>query len=98
MKNFFLVLTALFLLTAAVEANPPALNAVQAATIAQQDLESRGLQGEIFIAQVLYKKGGFGAPEHWEVLWSKTFPAQTEGRNEFALKITMDGNYKRAIK
>lgn len=91
-----LVLTTLFLGT--VLANPPAINAVQAATIAQGDLESRGIQGEIYIAQVLYKKGSFGSRECWEILWSESFPAQTEGRNEFGLKVTMDGDYKRLVR
>jgi len=98
MKSFALALLASIFLLSSAMANPPALNAVQAATIAQQDLEMRGLQDRIHISQIIHKSGRFGAPEHWEVLWNDTFPAQTEGREEFGLKITMDGNYKRSIR
>ncbi len=98
MKNLILALAVSTFFFSTVFANLPALTAVEAATIAQADLDQRGLQGRIFIAQIIYKKGGFGTQEHWEVLWNETFPAQTEGRNEFAIQITMDGNYKRSIK
>ena len=92
-----------FFLTAALcanaIANPPAVLATRAAEIAQADLESRGLQGKIFIEQIIYKKDTIMTKEpHWEVLWSDMFDAQTEGRKEFGLRITMDGNYKRAVK
>ncbi len=76
----------------------PALSAADAATIAQADLVARGLDATVYISQILFKKGGLGAPEHWEVLWSAPFDAQTEGRKEFGLRVTMDGNYKRAVK
>ncbi|MEQ1839337.1 MAG: hypothetical protein ABL994_02915 [Verrucomicrobiales bacterium] len=76
----------------------PALSAADAAAIAQADLVARGLDATVYIAQILFKKGGLGAPEHWEVLWSAAFDAQTEGRKEFGLRVTMDGNYKRAVK
>lgn len=98
MKALILALALGTFFLGTVLANPPAINAVQAAGIAQADLEERGLQDRVFIAQVIYKKGGFGTEEYWEVLWNDTFPAQTEGRKEFGLRIAMDGNYKRSIK
>jgi hypothetical protein len=94
-----LVLTLLSLtFPSLVLANAPALLAPQAAAIAQKDLEDRGLQTQVFIADMRYKKKSFGEKEHWEVFWSKTFPAQTEGRNEIGLKIQMDGNYTRSVR
>lgn len=99
MKAAFCVLFFTVALTVNVLANPPAILAARAAEIAQADLESRGLQGKIFIEQIIFKKDTIMTKEpHWEVLWSDMFPAQTEGRKEFGLRITMDGNYKRAVK
>lgn len=92
-----LLLAALFL-PALVLANPPSLLAPQAAAIAQKDLDDRTLQAEVFIADMRYKKASFGDKEHWEVLWSKAFPAQTEGRNEIGLKVFMDGTYTRSVR
>jgi hypothetical protein len=92
-----LLLAALFL-PAALFANQPAILAPQAAAIAQADLESRGLEGEVYIADMRYKKGTFGSSEHWEVLWSKSFPANTEGRSEIGIKVTMDGSYTRTVR
>ncbi|MDF1851903.1 MAG: hypothetical protein P1U85_13775 [Verrucomicrobiales bacterium] len=98
MKSFaFAILLSTFFL-GSVLANPPALNAAQAATIAQEDLEARGLQDKVFIAQVIYKKGGFGSKKSWEIYWSESFPAQTEGRNEFGARVTMDGKYTRLVR
>lgn len=94
----FYSLAASILLMGTVLANPPAINAAQAAAIAQEDLESRGLQDKIFIEQVIYKKGGFGSKRSWEIYWSESFPAQTEGRNEFGARVTMDGNYTRLVR
>ncbi|MEM9281172.1 MAG: hypothetical protein AAGA96_05050 [Verrucomicrobiota bacterium] len=83
----------------AFSSDAPPVNAAQAAQLAQTDLESRNLQGKIYIEQILYKKRSMMNNEaHWEVLWNKTFPAQTEGRNEFGLRVLMDGTYKRAVR
>jgi len=79
-------------------ADVPTLEAPEVAAIAQSDLEKRSLQDRIFIAQVTFKEKTFGGADYWEVLWSDTFPAQTEGRNEFGLRITMDGSYTRLVK
>jgi len=92
-----LLLAALFL-PAALFANLPAILAPQAAEIAQADLESRGLESEVYIADMRYKRGTFGSSEHWEILWSKSFPANTEGRNEIGIKVTMDGKYTRTVR
>ncbi len=97
MKFHLLFLVVIGSLVSALEA-APALSAVDAVTIAQADLASRGLEATVYIAFVSYKKGALGAPEHWEVLWSSQFNAQTEGRKEIGLRITMDGNYKRSVK
>ena len=35
---------------------------------------------------------------YWEVLWNKSFPAVTKGRNEFGLRIALDGSYKRSVR
>lgn len=100
MKALFLAAVLALTFAPLTFANPPSLLAQQAAEIAQADLESRGLQGTVFIEQVNYKKGGTisGDPAYWEILWNKPFPAQTKGRNEIGLRITMDGNYKRSVK
>lgn len=80
--------------------NAPSLHASEAAAIAQEDLVSRGLDATIYIAEVNYKKAGLlgGEPAHWEVLWSKDFDAQTQGRKEIGLKIKMDGSYTRSVR
>ena len=39
-----------------------------------------------------------GEPDHWEVMWSKEIPAQTEGRKEIGLKVKMDGTYSRSVR
>jgi hypothetical protein len=100
MKSLFLALALLcsFNLLRADEA--PALKAADAAAIAQGDLASRGLESSVFIAEVIYKSAKLigGDPAHWEVLWSKEFDAQTEGRKEIGLKIKMDGTYTRSVR
>jgi hypothetical protein len=78
----------------------PALRAAEAAAIAQGDLASRGLEASVYIAELIYKSARFlgGDPAHWEVMWSKEFDAQTEGRKETGLKIKMDGTYTRSVR
>lgn len=99
MKALFCAIILTFSFSTLALANQPTLPAVKAIEIAQADLESRGLQDKVYIYQMTYKKGSvMGNKQHWEILWSKNFPAQTEGRNEFGLRISMDGNYKRAVK
>jgi len=100
MKSLLLIAAATLLINSTILAkSPPAILAAQAAQIAQEDLESRGIQGEIYIWQMTYKKDSFMNGEaYWEVLWNKSFPAQTKGRKEFGLRIPMNGDYRRAIK
>lgn len=98
MKPILALALLLALLPTLTLANPPAVIAPQAAAIAQKDLEDRGLQTQVFIADMRYQKKKFGEKEHWEVLWSKSFPAKTEGRNEIGLKVYMDGNYTRSVR
>ncbi|MDA8909206.1 MAG: hypothetical protein P1U81_07860 [Verrucomicrobiales bacterium] len=98
MKSLVALALLALALPALVLANTPPLLAPQAAAIAQKDLDDRGLQTEIFIADMRYKKASFGDKAHWEVLWSDSFPAQTEGRDEIGLKIFMDGNYSRSVR
>lgn len=78
----------------------PALKAPDAAAIAQGDLVSRGLDSSVYIAELIYKGSRLlgGEPAHWEVMWSKEFDAQTEGRKEIGLKIKMDGTYTRSVR
>ena len=99
MKPFILCVLLAFSLTPLASAETPALRAAEAATIAQGDLASRGLEDTIHIVEVNYKKGTLlSGPAHWEVLWNKEFAAQTEGRNEIGLRVAMDGTYKRAVR
>ncbi|MDF1658624.1 MAG: hypothetical protein P1U58_13495 [Verrucomicrobiales bacterium] len=98
MKSIFsIALLAITLPTLAL-AKMPSLIAPQAAAIAQKDLEDRGLQAQVFIADMRFKKQSFGEKAHWEILWSESFPAQTKGRNEIGLKVFMDGNYTRSVR
>ena len=100
MKSLFLIATAILLInSAALADSTPVITAAQAAQIAQQDLESRGIEGQFYIWQMTYKKDSFmSGKRYWEVLWNKSFPAQTEGRKEFGLRIQMNGEYTRAVK
>jgi len=86
-------------LTSISFADAPPLNAAQAATIAQGDLATRGLEATVYIVEVNYKKEAFGSgPAYWEVLWNQEFAAQMEGRKEIGLRVGMDGTYKRAVR
>jgi len=78
----------------------PALKAAEAAAIAQSDLDSRGIPGSIYIAEMRYKAASLlgGEPAHWEVLWSKAFDAQTAGRKEVGVKVKMDGTFTRSVR
>jgi len=78
----------------------PSLKAADAAVIAQNDLASRGLESTVYIAEMIFKGSSLlgGDPAHWEVMWSKEFNAQTEGRKEIGLKIKMDGTYTRSVR
>lgn len=99
MKSLLLSLALCFIPFLAVADDVPAFNALQAATVAQADLESRGLQASVYIAEIVYRKAALlGEAEHWEVLWSKEFDAQTEGRKEIGLKVKMDGTYTRSVR
>ncbi|MDF1741313.1 MAG: hypothetical protein P1U86_19290 [Verrucomicrobiales bacterium] len=99
MKALLCALFLSFAVSTLAVANQPSLPAIKAIEIAQADLDSRGLQDKVHIYQMTYKKGSvMNGKAHWEVLWSDDFPAQTEGRNEIGLRISMDGNYKRAVK
>ena len=100
MKSLFSIATAILLInSAALADSTPVITAAQAAQIAQQDLESRGIQNQFYIWQITYKKDSFmNGNRYWEVLWNKSFPAQTEGRKEFGLRIQMNGEYTRAVR
>lgn len=99
MKTLLLAALLLVSLTTLSYADAPALNAAQAATIAQEDLASRGLEATVFIVEVNYKKESpFSGSAYWEVLWNQEFDAQTEGRKEIGLRVSMDGTYKRAVR
>ena len=93
---------ALFLLVFAIlpiHAGAPTLKAAEAAAIAQGDLENRQLT-DVHIGEMRFKEAGLlgGEPDHWEVMWSKEIPAQTEGRKEIGLKVKMDGTYSRSVR
>lgn len=99
MKTLLLAVLLFVSLTTYSFANAPSLSAAQAATIAQDDLVSRGLDTTVHIVEVNYKKESpFSGSAYWEVLWNKEFDAQTEGRKEIGLRVAMDGTYKRAVK
>ena len=100
MKSLFSITTAIILISSfALADSPPIITAAQAAQSAQQDLESRGIQSKFYIWQMTYKKDSFmNGKRYWEVLWNKSFPAQTEGRKEIGLRIQMNGEYTRAVK
>lgn len=100
MKSLFSIATAILLInSAALADSTPVITIAQAAQIAQQDLESRGIQDQFYIWQMTYKKDSFmNGKRYWEVLWNKSFPAQTEGRKEFGLRIQMNGEYTRAVR
>ena len=100
MKSLFSIATAILLInSAALADSTPVITIAQAAQIAQQDLESRGIQDQFYIWQITYKKDSFmNGKRYWEVLWNKSFPAQTEGRKEFGLRIQMNGEYTRAVR
>lgn len=99
MKTLLLAVLLFVSLTTSSSANAPALTAAQAATIAQEDLVSRGLDATVYIVEVNYKKESpFSGSAYWEVLWNQEFAAQTEGRKEIGLRVAMDGTYKRAVR
>ncbi len=100
MKPHLLALVLLLGLAPLSASDVPALKAADAATIAQGDLASRGLEATVYIAEVVYKKPGLlgGDPAYWEILWSKEFDAQTPGRKEFGLKVKMDGTFTRSVR
>lgn len=100
MKSLLLALALFLSVNLAHADNAPALKAAEAAAIAQGDLASRGLESSVYIAEMVYKSGSLlgGDPAHWEVMWSKEFDAQTEGRKEIGLKVKMDGTYTRSVR
>lgn len=99
MKPFLASLALSLSLTVLHADEAPSLKAAEAAAIAQGDLESRGLDATVYIAELVFKKAGpFGGDAYWEVLWSAPFDAQTEGRKEFGLRIALDGSYKRSVR
>lgn len=99
MKPQLLSVALLLLSVVPAFADAPTLKAADAATIAQGDLDSRGIT-DVYIAEMRYKESGLlgGEPAHWEVMWSKEFEAQTAGRKEIGLKVKMDGTYVRAVR
>jgi len=78
----------------------PSLKAAEAAAIAQGDLDSRGISGSVYIAEMRYRGASLlgGEPAHWEVLWSKQFDSQTAGRKEIGVKVKMDGTLTRSVR
>lgn len=99
MKSFFLTVSIALVFATQLLAAPPAVNAAQAAQIAQTDLEERGIQGKVYIEQVILKKEGLLKDEtYWEIMWNDEFPAQTPGRKEYGIRVFMDGSYKRAVR
>jgi hypothetical protein len=99
MKSLLFAALLFFSLTTISFADAPPLSAARAATIAQEDLASRGLEATVYIVEVNYKKESpFTGSAYWEVLWNQEFAAQTEGRKEIGLRVAMDGTYKRAVR
>jgi len=96
-----LLAASLFLASSAAFADPaPLIKASAALTMAEEDLEERGLYGEIYPASINLKTEGVLREEtYWEILWNKSFPAtETEGAKEFGAKVRMDGSYRRMVR
>ncbi len=99
MKPQILALVLALVAILPVQAGAPTLKAAEAAAIAQGDLDSRAIT-DVYITEMRFKEAGLlgGDPDHWEVMWSKELPAQTEGRKEIGLKVKMDGSYTRSVR
>ncbi len=100
MKPLLLALALFCSLSLAQADEAPTLKAADAAAIAQGDLAPGtrvlDLHRRIDLQERQTALGG--DPAHWEVMWSKEFDAQTEGRKEIGLKIKMDGTYTRSVR
>lgn len=98
MKSLLIAVCLLFTF-AAVHAGAPIIKGSAAVAIAEKDLEDRSLYGEVFPESINLKTGGVLKGEtYWEILWNKSFPAQTKGRNEIGLRVKMDGSYSRIVR
>jgi|GEM_PF-1889306 len=99
MKSVFAVVVAVSFSLVALADTPPLIKASAALEMAEQDLEERGLYGEIFPTSInLKSEGALRDETYWEILWNKSLPAQTKGAREFGAKVRMDGSYRRMVR
>lgn len=91
----FAALTLCLLVLPAIAA--PGVGAVDAATIAQKDLNDRGLGAQYSIVSLtLERRGVSGNGLHWFARWSEPIPGE-EDQKEIGLKINMDGSIARIV-
>jgi hypothetical protein len=97
-KRTFLALAALAAATTSALAQP-AVSARQALDLAEKSLAERGLAKKIYVDSVSLDHDAIkGGQSYWFVRWSESFPAQTPGRREIGIKVSMDRSVVRLVK
>ena len=94
MKKFLLLLLAAPALAWAA----PSLPIEQAVKIAQDDLKSRGLTGQVYITSITLEPDSVARSAfHWSIKWSAEV-ALNEEKKESGVQVSMDGQVARIVK
>jgi hypothetical protein len=97
-KHTLLTLVTFIAVTASANARP-AVSARQALELAEKSLAERGLAKTIYVDSVTLDHTALkGGETFWFVRWSESIPAQTEGRREVGIKVSMDRTVVRLVK
>jgi hypothetical protein len=93
-----LLLSSLALLAAACLAQAaPRITIAEAASIAQNELKSRGLESQIYVIGIALETDGMAnAEKYWHVRWSDAIAGE-ERKKEVGVKVKMDGSIVRLV-
>ncbi len=93
-----LLLSSLVLLAAVCLAQAaPRITIGEAASIAQNELKSRGLESQIYIVGIALQADGMANTEkYWNVRWSEAIAGE-ERKKEVGVKVKMDGSIVRLV-
>ena len=81
-----------------MRAAEPSVPVAEAVSLAQEQLNIRGLQGRVYIESVALRSASvLGTKKQWTVLWSEPVPA-SQGRVEVGVEVDMNGSVVRLLK
>lgn len=99
MKHILLFLFTICTLGISAMAGAPEVPISKAATIAENSLKERQLEGRIYIDSITLTRSTLTSRKtYWLIKWNQSIPAMNPQNREIGMKVNMDGSYVRLVK